>query len=119
MFILLTKEKLFELKDYLNSVAFPFESCNNELNESIRGTKNHKDIIISRIKMIKDVGNIGVLINTCVHKENMKELVESGYLLRELGVDHWKLRKFNSASGRGAVPNKRRYLHYHRQNYYR
>lgn len=107
--IFLTKEKLLELKNYLNSVAFPFESCNDKLNESIRGTKNHRDIVTSRIKMIKDAGDIGVLINTCVHKENIGELAEAGYLLRELGVDHWKLRKFNSASGRGAVPNKERF----------
>ena len=26
-----------------------------------------------------------------------------------MGVDHWKLRKFNSSSGRGAVPNKNRF----------
>lgn len=107
--IYLTKEKLLELKNYLNSIAFPFESCNDELNQNIRGTKNHREIITSRIKMVKDAGNIGVLINTCVHKENIDELAESGYLLSELGVDHWKLRKFNSASGRGAVPNKDRF----------
>lgn len=107
--ILLTKEKLLELKSYLNSVAFPFESCNDELNTQIRGTKNHQEIIKSRIKMIKDVGNIGILINTCVHKENIDQLDELGGLLYELGIDHWKLRRFSSASGRGAVPNKERF----------
>jgi len=107
--ILLTKEKFKELKHYLNSVAFPFETCNDALNQQIRNTKNHREIITSRIDMIKDAGDIGLLINTCVHKENLNELEELGYLLNEKGVDHWKLRRFNSASGRGAVPNKDRF----------
>ena len=105
----LTKELLIDLKNYLNSVAFPFESCNDLLNENIRGSRNHRELITSRIKMVKDIGNIGVLINTCVHKENINELAEAGYLLRELGVDHWKLRKFRSDSGRGATINKERF----------
>ncbi len=105
----LTKELLLELKGYINSFAFPFESCNDALNESIRGSKNHREIVMDRIKMVKDLDNVGVLINTCVHKENIHELEEAGALLQELGVDHWKLRKFNSASGRGAVPNKERF----------
>lgn len=107
--IYLTKEKLYEIKDYLNSIAFPFESCNDKLNYDIRGTYNHRELVTSRIKMVKDLGNIGVLINTCVHKENLNELEEVGYLLNELGVDHWKLRKFYSSSGRGAVPNRKRF----------
>ena len=107
--ILLTKQKLLLLKNYLNSVAFPFETADDLLNEQIRGTKNHKDIVMSRIKMVKDIGNIGVLINTCVHKENIDVLKEVGYILNELGVDHWKLRRFNSSSGRGAVVNKNRF----------
>lgn len=107
--ILLTEKKFNKMKDYLNSIAFPFESCDDKLNENIRKTKNHKEIVTSKIKMVKDAGNIGVLVNTCVHKENISKLEEMGYYLSQLGVDHWKLRKFNSASGRGAVPNKERF----------
>lgn len=107
--LLLTPEKFNQIKNHLNSVAFPFESTNDILNEKIRCTKFHRQTIISRIAMVKDSGNIGILINTCVHKENLNELEELGYLLNELGVDHWKLRRFNSASGRGAVPNKNRF----------
>ncbi len=107
--ILLTKEKFLELRYYLDSVALPFESCNDELNRSIRGTKNHKDIVSSRIKMIRELSNIGVLINTCVHRENINELEELAYYLDTLGIDHWKLRLFNSTSGRGAVVNKHRF----------
>lgn len=108
--IALTKEKLIELRDYLNSVAFPFESANDELNQSIRGTKNHREIVSSRIRMIHELApHLGILVNTCVHKENIHELEELAYLLEDLGIDHWKLRKFNSSSGRGAVPNKNRF----------
>lgn len=107
--ILLTEDKYWEMKDYLNSVAFPFESCNDELNESIRGTKNHSEIVSSKIKLIKGTSDMGVLVNTCVHRENLVELEKAGGYLRSLGVDHWKLRKFNSSSGRGAVPNKNRF----------
>lgn len=107
--ILLTKEKLIELRDYLDSIALPFESCNDKLNQNIRGTKNHREIVTDRIKMIKELSDLGVLVNTCVHRENIHELEELAYLLDELGIDHWKLRKFNSSSGRGAVPNKNRF----------
>jgi MoaA/NifB/PqqE/SkfB family radical SAM enzyme len=107
--ILLTKEKLLELREYLNSIAFPFESCNDELNQNIRGTKNHREIVSSRIKMVKELSDMGVLVNTCVHKENIHELEKLAYHLDDLGIDHWKLRKFNSSSGRGAVPNKNRF----------
>ncbi len=108
--ILLTPERFNEIKNDLNSFAFPFESCNDELNEKIRGSRNHRELVTSRIKMVKDYDeSIGVLVNTCVHKENLDELVELGGYLRELGVDHWKLRKFNSSSGRGAVINKNRF----------
>ena len=107
--ILLTKEKLIEIRDYLDSMALPYESCNDELNRSIRGTKNHSEIVSSRIKMIREMSDIGVLINTCVHKENINELEKLAYHLETLGIDHWKLRMFNSSSGRGAVPNKNRF----------
>ena len=107
--ILLTEETFEKIKNHLNSIAFPFESASDELNEKIRCTKCHRETIISRIQMVKAVGNIGVLINTCVHKENIDYLEELGSLLNELDVDHWKLRRFNSASGRGAVPNKNRF----------
>ena len=107
--ILLTEETFEKIKNHLNSIAFPFESASDELNEKIRCTKCHRETIVSRIKMVKEVGNIGVLINTCVHKENIDYLEELGSLLSELDVDHWKLRRFNSASGRGAVPNKNRF----------
>jgi len=107
--ILLTKDKFKELKNYLNSIALPFESYDDKINQKIRGTKNHKEIISSRIKMIKDAGDIGLLINTCVHKENINLLEKIGDFLNEQGIDHWKLRRFNSASGRGAVPNKERF----------
>lgn len=107
--ILLTEETFEKIKNHLNSIAFPFESASDELNEKIRCTKCHRETIVSHIKMVKAVGNIGVLINTCVHKENINYLEELGSLLNELDVDHWKLRRFNSASGRGAVPNKNRF----------
>lgn len=109
--ILLTESKFKEMKDFLNSVAFPFESTDDELNAKIRGigSKRHRQIVEDAIKMVKAAGEIGVLINTCVHKENLTHLEEVGYVLNELQVDHWKLRRFNSASGRGAVPNKERF----------
>ena len=59
--------------------------------------------------MVKSAGDIGVLVNTCVHKENIQYLEDLGYVLNALKIDHWKLRRFNSASGRGAVPNKDRF----------
>lgn len=109
--ILLTESKFNEIKDFLNSIAFAFESANDELNAKIRGvnSKKHREIVENRIKMVKYVGNIGILVNTCVHKENIQFLEDLGYLLNALEIDHWKLRRFNSASGRGAVPNKNRF----------
>lgn len=109
--ILLTKEKFAELRPHLDSIAFPFESLDDKLNEQIRGAtgKRHRLIISSRIGMVKDAGNIGVLINTCVNKENVEKLEDLGGFLYEQGVDHWKLRRFNSSSGRGAVVNKNRF----------
>lgn len=109
--ILLTESKFNEMKNYLNSVAFPFESVDDELNAQIRGisSKHHRQVVEDRIKMVKSAGDIGVLINTCVHKENLQHLEDLGYLLNSLGVNHWKLRRFNSASGRGAVPNRDRF----------
>jgi MoaA/NifB/PqqE/SkfB family radical SAM enzyme len=106
--ILLTESRFNEMKNFLNSVAFPFESVDDELNARIRGfsSKGHRQIVEERIKMVKAAGNIGVLVNTCVHKENIKSLEDLGYLLNTLEIDHWKLRRFNSASGRGAVPNR-------------
>lgn len=107
--ILLTKEKFKEMKDHLDSVALPFESMNDDVNEKIRKTKNHRKIVSEKIAMIKEADGIGVLINTCVHKENINLLEELGAFLNEQGIDHWKLRRFYSASGRGAVPNKERF----------
>lgn len=109
--ILLTEKKFNELKDFLNSVAFPFESVDDNLNARIRGisSKNHRQVVEERIRMVKSVKGIGVLVNTCVHKENIEHLEDLGRLLNNLKIDHWKLRRFNSASGRGAVPNKNRF----------
>lgn len=109
--ILLTESKFNEMKDFLNSIAFAFESVDDELNAKIRGvnSKKHREIVENRIKMVKSAGNIGILVNTCVHKENIQSLEDLGYLLNTLEIDHWKLRRFNSASGREAVPNKDRF----------
>jgi len=107
--ILLTEEKFKEIRPFVNSIALPFESLNDDLNEKIRGSRLHRQIVSSRILMIKKAGGIGLLINTCVHKENIKELEKLGKFLNEQGVDHWKLRLFSPASGRGAVPNKKRF----------
>ena len=107
--ILLTKEKIIFIRDYINSFAFPFESMDDQLNKQIRGPFAHRQIVTDRINMVKDLTNAGVLVNTCVHKENLQKLAEVGYHLQNIGVDHWKLRKFYSGSGRGAVPNKERF----------
>ena len=107
--ILLTEEKFREVKPFIDSIAFPFESLNDEVNEKIRGSKNHRKIITSRIEMVKATGNIGLLINTCVNKENINYLEELGSFLNEQGINHWKLRRFYSGSGRGAVINKNRF----------
>ena len=107
--ILLTENVFNKIKNHLDSIALPFESINDKLNESIRYTKCHSKIISSKIDMIKEVENIGILINTCVHKENIDRLEELGEFLNKKGIDHWKLRRFNSASGRGAVPNRNRF----------
>lgn len=107
--ILLVAEKFDKIKPFINSIALPFESLNDDINTQIRGNRLHRRIISSRIDMIQDAGNIGILINTCVHKENIDELEALGGFLSEKGVDHWKLRRFNSSSGRGAIPNKDRF----------
>ena len=111
--ILLTQSKFNELKNFLNSIALPFETLNDNVNEKIRGIygKKHREIISSRIKMIRDSNiNIGLLINTCVHKENINELEELGDFLSKNNIDHWKLRLFNYKTGRGAVQNKNRFM---------
>lgn len=107
--ILLTEKKFREVAPSLDSIAFPFESLNDEDNEKIRGSRNHRQIIVSRIEMVKAEGNMGLLINTCVHRENIDHLEDLGGLLNELSIDHWKLRRFYSESGRGAVINKSRF----------
>lgn len=107
---LLTREKFDEIKDYVNSFAFPFESLDDDLNKQIRNSNSHRVIVQDRIEMVKKANNsIGVLVNTCVHRENIGKLMELGKYLSEAGVDHWKLRRFVSTSGRGAVPNKDRF----------
>ena len=107
--ILLTEEKFEEMRQFLNSVALPFESLDDDLNEKIRGNRLHRQIVSSRIRMIKNAGGIGLLINTCVNRENIGGLDCLGEFLSDQGVDHWKLRRFYSGSGRGAVPNKKRF----------
>ncbi len=107
--ILLVANKFDKIKPFINSIALPFESLNDEINTQIRGNRLHRRIISSRIDMIQDAGNIGILINTCVHKENIDELEALGGFLSEKKVNHWKLRRFNSSSGRGAIPNKDRF----------
>lgn len=107
--ILLTEKKFREVAPSIDSIAFPFESLDDEVNEKIRLSKNHKQIIASRIEMVKAENNIGLLINTCVHRENINYLEDLGGFLNEKGIDHWKLRRFYSESGRGAVINKNRF----------
>lgn len=107
--IALTQERFDQIKDSLNSVAFPYESLNDDLNKYIRCSNNHSQIITDRIKMAKQVKGLGVLVNTCVHKENIDYLEDLAYHLNDLGVDQWKLRKFSNSSGRGAVKNSDRF----------
>jgi MoaA/NifB/PqqE/SkfB family radical SAM enzyme len=109
--ILLTKEMFDLLKPSLNSIALPFESIDDVLNEKIRGIsgKRHREIVSEKIRMIKEAGNIGILVNTCVNKENIDGLEALGGFLNDQEIDHWKLRRFNSTSGRGAIVNKNRF----------
>lgn len=107
--ILLTEAKFREIAPHVDSIALPFESLDDEANERIRGSRKHRRIVASRIEMVKAEGGIGLLVNTCVHRENIDHLGDLGGFLNEQGIDHWKLRRFYSGSGRGAVPNKDRF----------
>ncbi|MDR2572048.1 MAG: radical SAM protein [Oscillospiraceae bacterium] len=51
--ILLTPEKFQTLKLYLNQIALPFDSLDDNINYIIGRNKSHRSTISTRIKMIK------------------------------------------------------------------
>ena len=103
--ILLTQEKLKALKPYLDQIVMPFDSLDDDINEYVRKNRQHRQIVASKIAMIKDAGNINLQINTCLNRKNINALDKLGAFLAEQGIDRWKIRRFYPAAGKAAKNN--------------
>lgn len=88
---LLTKEKI---KPYIDLVALSIDSFNDDTNQSIGRGKEHRSIVLDRIKNLIDSG-ILVDINTVVVRQNIKDLIDMAEFLNENPINgKWKLMTF-------------------------
>lgn len=91
---LLTSEKIKDLKPYIDLVALSIDSFNDDTNQSIGRGKEHRSIVIDRIKNLIDSG-ILVDINTVVVRQNINDLIEMAEFLKDNPINgKWKLMTF-------------------------
>ena len=104
----LTPEIFEEIKDCVKVITLPFESLDDDLNEKIRGNRDHRQIIDDTISMVKNQSNMYLKVNTCVHAKNINHILELGEHLNNLQIDEWQLRQFFPVQST-AKENKREY----------
>ncbi len=95
--ILLKNKK--EVLKYIDSINLPLDSYNPDIHNEMRpcAVKNHHKLILELINYINDnYPNIKIKINTMVSKLNIKDIINIGDLI-DGKVYSWKLGKFLSS----------------------
>ena len=91
---LLTKEKIDELKPYVDLVALSIDSLQDDTNVALGRGIEHKKTVLDRIQTLINAG-IKVDVNTVVVKQNIDDLEEMGGFFSENRLSgKWKLMTF-------------------------
>ena len=91
---LLTKEKIEELKPYVDLVALSIDSLQDVTNIAIGRGIEHRKMVLDRIQTLMREG-IKVDVNTVVMRQNIDDLEEMGAFFQENRLSgQWKLMTF-------------------------
>ena len=79
---LLTKEKIEELKPYVDLVALSIDSLQDKTNVALGRGVEHRETVLNRIQTLMCEG-IKVDVNTVVMRQNINDLEEMGAFFQE------------------------------------
>lgn len=82
-----------EIYNYLDSITFSIDSCDNEINEKLGRSYKHAENIKTVLESLKGK-ELNVNINTVVSRVNIEKLEELGQFLREYKINAWRIFKF-------------------------
>lgn len=85
--------KMREIYNYLDSITFSIDSCDNEINEKLGRSYKHAENIKTVLESLKGK-ELNVNINTVVSRVNIEKLEELGQFLREYKINAWRIFKF-------------------------
>lgn len=91
--VLANNPKMREIYNYLDSITFSIDSCDNEINEKLGRLYKHAENIKTVLESLKGK-ELNVNINTVVSRVNIEKLEELGQFLREYKINAWRIFKF-------------------------
>lgn len=91
--VLANNPKMREIYNYLDSITFSIDSCDNEINEKLGRSYKHAENIKTVLESLKGK-ELNVNINTVVSRVNIEKLEELGQFLREYKINAWRIFKF-------------------------
>lgn len=88
----ITNILLREIRNFDNRIAFQIslDGHNSRIHGFIRNSSVHFQKVLRAIKRLKKE-NFAVIVETMLHRENLKYLKELYLLLKSLGIDKWQL----------------------------
>lgn len=91
--VLANNPKMREIYNYLDSITFSIDSCDNEINEKLGRSHSHAENIKTVLDSLKGI-DLNVNINTVVSRVNIDKLEELGEYLKEYKINAWRIFKF-------------------------
>ena len=91
--VLANNPKMREIYNYLDSITFSIDSCDNEINEKLGRSYKHAENIKTVLESLKGK-ELNVNINTVVSRVNIEKLEELGQFLRDYKINAWRIFKF-------------------------
>lgn len=91
--MLANNQNMREIYNYLDSITFSIDSCDNEINEKLGRSYSHAENIKTVLDSLKGI-DLNVNINTVVSRVNIDKLEELGQFLREYKINAWRIFKF-------------------------
>ena len=93
--ILLTKDRIDKIHDYLDSITLSIDSVDSNINKELGRGKNHFDTIKEILDYIKEKKyDIKIRINTVINRKNLDYYQKLVTFLNDYNIYSWRIFKF-------------------------
>jgi len=98
--VLLDKDKILEIEDFVDYITFSIDSTNSKINEKMGRGANHYKHIKELMDFIRAKTNIKLRVNSLVSKMNLEDFEKLARVIDKYDVERWKLFKFTPLRGK-------------------